>query len=198
MDCKTAQEKIMPYIRRELCDREAEEFIEHIRECKACSEELEVYYTIYYALEKLEDDEDQGSFDIKKLLQKDIEQTEQRIRNHQIVHFYQKLFLTIMGFLLTVLLFTGVQALIRGSLYDTTLYNLFGQESEEITVSNTYWDEQSEETTEMREPETNRKRQVIITTPETERQTQEAISDNMDFLPTETIGTRKTEFAVQS
>ncbi len=186
MDCKTAQEKIMPYIRRELSDREAEEFIEHIRECKACSEELEVYYTIYYALEKLEDDEGQGSFDIKKLLQKDIEQTEQRIRNHQIVHFYQKLFLTMMGFLLAFLLFTGVQALMRGSIYDTTLYNLFGQESEEITVSNTHWDDQSEETTEMREPETNRKRQVIITTPETEKQTQE------------TIGVRKTEIAVQS
>ncbi len=173
MDCKTAQEKIMPYIRWELDDREMEEFIEHIRECKTCSEELEVYYTIYYALEKLEDDEGQGSFDIRKLLEKDLEMAQQRIRNHQIVHFYQKLFLTIMGFLLAVLLLTGVQALIRGSLYETTLYNLFGQGTEEITVLSTYQEEQSEETTEAREPETNRKRQVIITTPETEAQTQE-------------------------
>lgn len=168
MDCKTAQEKIMPYIRRELNDREMEDFIEHIQECETCSEELEVYYTIYYALEKLDNDEEQGSFNIRELLEKDVEQAQQQIRNHQILHFYQKLFLAIMGVLLAVLLITGIQAVTRGSLYDTTLYSLFGRDTEEITVPVTLRETESEEKTEAHEPETNRKRQVIITTPETE------------------------------
>lgn len=170
MDCKTAQEKIMPYIHRELSDRETEDFIEHIRECETCSEELEVYFTIYYALEKLED-EGQGSFDIKELLQKDIEQAEQRIRNHQILGFYQRLFLAVMGLLLAVVLLTGVQTVVRGSFEKTTIYGLFGRESETVPMMPNTSNPATETQTEAREPETNRKRQVIITTPETEPQT---------------------------
>lgn len=170
MDCKTAQEKIMPYIHWELSDRETEDFIEHIRECETCSEELEVYFTIYYALEKLEDG-GQGSFDIKELLQKDIEQAEQRIRNHQILGFYQRLFLAVMGLLLAVVLLTGVQTVVRGSFEKTTIYGLFGRESETMPMMTTTSNPATETQAEEREPETNRKRQVIITTPETEPET---------------------------
>ena len=46
MDCKMAQQKIMPYIERKLTDAELEEFLGHVQHCAACSEELEVYFTI--------------------------------------------------------------------------------------------------------------------------------------------------------
>lgn len=38
--------RIIPFIKSTLKDEEAEEFLEHIKECKSCSDELEIYYLI--------------------------------------------------------------------------------------------------------------------------------------------------------
>ena len=80
MDCKTAQMMVTPYINRELKDRELEEFIDHIRDCKECYEELEIYFTIHFALRKLDEDKD-VSFNIQKMLQDDLRLSGE---NHQL------------------------------------------------------------------------------------------------------------------
>ena len=165
MECKTAQQMIMPYIQHELDDRQMEEFIEHIRECKTCSEELEVYFTIYYALEKL-DDQEQDSFDIKKLLEKNLEQSENKIARRHIVGFYRKLFAGIAAFLLAIVLFTGIQIAWSGSFEKTTIYQLFEHQEDTAAVTRKETEEQADDR--QSELETNRKRQVIVTTPETE------------------------------
>ena len=59
MDCKAAKRKVDAYIRNELSDNETEEFLEHVKECDSCREELEIYYTIEVGLKKL----DSGSTD---------------------------------------------------------------------------------------------------------------------------------------
>lgn len=165
MDCKRAQQMIMPYIEHKLDERQMEDFIEHIRECKTCSEELEVYFTIYYALEKL-DDQNQDSFDIKKLLQKNLEQSENRIARKHIIEFYRRLFVGIAMAFLAVVLFTGIQVAMSGSIENTTVFRLFDLR-EETTATTGKETEESFQNGQS-EPETNRKRQVIVTTPETE------------------------------
>lgn len=167
MDCKTAQKKIMPYIEHKLNDRDTEDFIDHIRECKACSEELEVYFTIYYALETL-DDEDKGAYDIQELLEQDLKQREDQVKGHNIMNFYRHLFMALMGVLAAILLITAAQIAIRGSFEQTTLYNLFANDTEPAQTTRFLATDGSDDMTEEAEPQTNRKRQPIVTTPETE------------------------------
>ena len=171
MDCKTAQQKIMPYIEHKLSDRETEDFIEHIRGCEACSEELEVYFTIYYALEQL-DYENHDTYNMKELLNRDLDRRERKVRSHGIVTFYRRLAMTVFGILIAIFIVTAVQTVLYGSIEKTTIYGLFGNESEAPPQTQKETDaplSDKEET----ERETNRKRQPIVTTPETEaRQTE--------------------------
>ena len=53
--CLEAQKMIEPYLEGNLSDEEMRRFIEHIDGCPECHEELEIFYTVY---EALEDDEE--------------------------------------------------------------------------------------------------------------------------------------------
>lgn len=175
MDCKEVQQKITPYIQRELTDREMEEFIEHIQCCPTCSEELEVYFTIYYALEKLDQDE-QGSFNMEELLQKDMEQAKRFLQKRNVLRFYQKFFVLICVCVTLVLAATGIEAMIRGGIEETFLYGTLHEESkpsEQIMVTERPIKVVTTEGPV--EPETNRKFQVIVTIPETECITEKII-----------------------
>ena len=72
MDCKKAQSLVTAYIKRELGEKETEEFIHHISHCRECHEELEIYFTIHFALQKL-DEEENISYNIKKMLEDDLD-----------------------------------------------------------------------------------------------------------------------------
>lgn len=167
MDCKTVQQNIMPYIERKLSDRETEEFIEHVRGCEACSEELEVYFTIYYALEQL-DKEDHDIYNIKEVLKKDLAQAEERVKKRNIMRFYRRLLMTLTGIVAGILLITGVQTILTGSFENTTLYSLFSVETETAVQTPVSEIETLPLQTEETERETNRKKQPIVTIPETE------------------------------
>lgn len=176
MDCKTAQQKIMPYIHREMDVEELEEFIEHIRNCKTCSEELEVYFTIYYALEKLDQDE-QGSYNIREMLLRDLEEAKAQVRKRNMLNFYKRFFIILLSVILVIGLITGVQAGLGGGFEATALYRMFSGESETERESRTEAEKNQnvKQIEETKEPETNRKFQVIITVPETEAVTEKLI-----------------------
>lgn len=175
MDCKEVQQKITPYIQRQMSDRELEEFIEHIQSCPTCSEELEVYFTIYYALEKLDQDE-QGSFNIEEMLKKDLEQAKHYLQKRNVLKFYQKFFVVICVLMTFVLSATGIEAMIRGDIKETVLYGMLHEETKQTEHMVTTEKPVPVLTTEeMAEPETNRKFQVIITIPETEYITEKII-----------------------
>ena len=42
MTCKEAEQLVMPYINKELDDKELRAFLSHIHGCQACYEELEI------------------------------------------------------------------------------------------------------------------------------------------------------------
>jgi hypothetical protein len=56
MDCKQAQALVPRYIRQDMEGAELEEFLEHVKHCSDCYEELEIYYTIDAALKELDGD----------------------------------------------------------------------------------------------------------------------------------------------
>ncbi len=57
MDCREAQSLVTAYIKRQLDEKKTEEFIGHITHCEECYEELEIYFTIHFALKKLDEEQ---------------------------------------------------------------------------------------------------------------------------------------------
>lgn len=165
MDCRTVQQKIMPYIERKLSDAELEEFLDHVQHCAGCSEELEVYFTIYYALQKLDSD-DTDSFDMKEILRNDMEKMQMKLQKNESVRFMKKFFYVVIGMVIGMVVFVGADALIHGGIQNTVLYQwIADEETEESTNRIKPLQIQS---TEKAEPETNHKKQIIVTVPETE------------------------------
>lgn len=130
MDCKTAQMMVTPYIKRELKDRELEEFIDHIRDCKECYEELEIYFTIHFALRKLDEDKD-VSFNIQKMLQDDLRLSERRVRRRKLARIISWVLMLVAELLLALLLITQFQMGPEGRVERTPLYRLFYGENQD-------------------------------------------------------------------
>ena len=65
MKCVKAQQMIRPYLDGVLSDRELEEFLDHVQNCKTCFGELEVYFSIYRTLNNVDE---QGDYNYAKKL----------------------------------------------------------------------------------------------------------------------------------
>jgi len=72
MKCEKVQESVDAYIRHTLPDREQREFIEHVKQCAECYNELETYFIVDQAIQYL-DEELEESYNIKQLLDEDLD-----------------------------------------------------------------------------------------------------------------------------
>ena len=99
MDCKTAQKMIEPYIKKTLNIKETEKFFKHLKICPECREELEIYLSVYLALQTLDERED-ISYDIQQLLRDRFTYSTHRIRRFKVFRIckYICLFLMILAF----------------------------------------------------------------------------------------------------
>ncbi len=89
MTCSKAQSLITPFINDKLELKELEEFISHVRTCKECREELEVYYALLTAMKQL--DEDQNlSDDFSLELSEKLEREQEKIVHTKFVYFRKK------------------------------------------------------------------------------------------------------------
>ncbi len=150
MDCKTAQSMVTPYIRRELDDRELEEFLEHIEECRECHEELEIYFTIHFALQKLDEDKN-ISYNIQQMLKDDLEASSWRIRRRKLLRFWSYGIMLVAEVLLTVVLLTQIELWDRGAIEETLVYQLmYGEEIQEETMPQTTLTTESQTTAQSR------------------------------------------------
>lgn len=129
MDCKKAQSLVTAYIKRQLDDRETEEFIEHITHCQECHEELEIYFTIHFALQKL-DEEQTVSYNIKKMLEDDLEATERKVRGRNIFRICSYVIMLAAEVLLVLSLLTQAELWLKGDVKETHIYRrLYGYEA---------------------------------------------------------------------
>lgn len=71
MTCKETEKLVMPYINYRLGEKELESFLNHIRTCDSCKEELEIYYTVAVGLKQL--DNGTGAYDITGALEESLE-----------------------------------------------------------------------------------------------------------------------------
>ena len=65
MNCQNAQSMVLNFINNKLDKEETKAFIEHVRDCKDCWEELEIYYVMLVGLEL--------AADFRKKLQNEVE-----------------------------------------------------------------------------------------------------------------------------
>lgn len=87
MDCKTTQSLVIPYIKGELTEEQEEAFLCHVFECRECFEELEIFYTVYEALQKL-DEEEHVSYNMQELLSISLRMAQRKIIWHKLVHYF--------------------------------------------------------------------------------------------------------------
>lgn len=57
MTCLEAQSKIIAYIEHKLDRNEKQEFLKHVKQCKDCKEELNIYYTMIEGMRQLDENE---------------------------------------------------------------------------------------------------------------------------------------------
>ena len=133
MDCKTAQSLVIPYINDQLSDEETEDFLEHIENCKECYEELEIHFTVHYALQKLDED-DKISFNIPKMLKENLRDTKNRIHRRKIFHGVTACVVALAEILLLLTVMTQLEMFPEKSIGETGLYQFFHPGAGEETV----------------------------------------------------------------
>lgn len=58
MTCLEAQSNIMAFIDKKLPEEKVADFVRHMRYCKNCSEELEIYYTLIVGIRQVDNNEE--------------------------------------------------------------------------------------------------------------------------------------------
>ena len=98
MTCREARKLIIPFIHDELSMEETRDFLQHVRGCKACMDELEIYYIVEAGLDKSDGE--------------DIDYNLTAALNSHIREAYQKIFILFIGrvlkYYINTLMFFGV------------------------------------------------------------------------------------------
>ena len=58
MTCLEAQSNIMAFIEKKLPDDVIPDFVKHMRYCKNCREELEIYYTLIVGMHQVDNNQE--------------------------------------------------------------------------------------------------------------------------------------------
>ncbi len=96
MTCQESEQYIQDFVDDALTGDALEAFLWHIRNCKACYNEMETSYLLKEALARLEDG---TSFDLHSELKEKISIMEQYIRWHNQAVVFRRLVLTVAGLL---------------------------------------------------------------------------------------------------
>lgn len=101
MTCMKAQSLITPFINDKLDIKDMEEFLNHIKTCKECREELEVYYISLTAMKQLDEDK-QLSDDFNQDLANKLESAHEKVMHVKFTYYRKK------GILIMIVLLVAV------------------------------------------------------------------------------------------
>lgn len=103
MDCKEAQRNITPFLDDELHGKKEERFLDHIRECSECREEMSIQYLVKEGMARLEEG---GSFDLSRDLDVMIEEAYRTIKKQRLgsIAIYSMEFLAILAVIFILIL----------------------------------------------------------------------------------------------
>lgn len=122
MDCKRAQSMVTPYIREQLNEKETEQFLEHISHCGECYEELEIYFTVYDTLARLEQEEGCQAYDAKAALEERLAESRFHVWKTKVLRFVRYGVMLFAELALLFVLFSQMQFWRTGSMESNPVY----------------------------------------------------------------------------
>lgn len=103
IDCKIIEKKIQQYLDNELSPYEMQVFLDHIKECPDCKEELTIRYMVSEGLIKAEQD---NEYDLLHGLEEKMQGSYKKIRNYDIgVFLVSFVILATLGFVVLSIIF---------------------------------------------------------------------------------------------
>lgn len=84
MDCTKVQSMIEPFLKNELSDSDKDFFISHVRNCKACMDELEVYHVIYSVVDQLDNGTEDENIDYKATLEHKLTRQQTKVKRRKL------------------------------------------------------------------------------------------------------------------
>lgn len=102
MTCVEAEKMVVPYMKDELSQTELEDFLNHIKTCDNCREELEIHYMVDVGLKKL--DEADGTYDIVGDLKRKVAESYRTLRHISIFQITTYAVTTLGGMALVVMI----------------------------------------------------------------------------------------------
>lgn len=102
MTCVEAEKMVVPYMKDELSPTELEDFLNHIKTCDNCREELEIHYMVDVGLKKL--DEADGTYDIVGDLKRKVAESYRTLRHISIFQITTYAVTTLGGMALVVMI----------------------------------------------------------------------------------------------
>lgn len=106
MKCIEARRMVAPFIRRELSEKELDQFLKHIEHCSDCMDELDIYYTMYKALDTL-DSGTHHEYDFKKMLAEEIRSARRMLHRRRFQRMFGMFGLFVVEILLILSVMTG-------------------------------------------------------------------------------------------
>ena len=102
MTCMEAEKMVVPYMKDELSPTELEDFLDHIKTCDNCREELEIHYMVDVGLKNL--DEADGTYDIVGDLKRKVAESYRTLRHISIFQITTYAVTTLGGMALVVMI----------------------------------------------------------------------------------------------
>ena len=108
MNCMEARRMVTPYIKGELSEKELEQFLKHIEQCSDCMDELDIYFTVYQAMDRL-DAEDHPDYNFKRMLNESIHAAKRRIVFSRIFRLMRTALFVLTDLLLLLCVIAGIR-----------------------------------------------------------------------------------------
>lgn len=113
LTCKEATKMVIPYIDEQLCDKDLRSFVNHIKECPECREELETYYIVYKGLMQL-DEQEELPMNIMEALEEDLEISGNHLRNMSLFYALAEIVKWLVNISCSILMIQKMMQLILG------------------------------------------------------------------------------------
>lgn len=111
--CKEATKMVIPYINGQLCEKDLQRFVHHIRKCYECREELETYYIVYKGLMQL-DEREELPMNIIEALNEDLAASEHHLKNMSLFYVISEIVKWLVNISCTILMIEIIMKWIMG------------------------------------------------------------------------------------
>lgn len=119
MNCIEARRMVTPFINKELSDKETEQFLKHVEHCSDCMDELDIYFTVYRALDTL-DSGAHHEYDFRKMMQEEIRSAKHGIWRRKVMRGLRGAVVVLAELLLLLSVLSGYE-IRKGELEHSTI-----------------------------------------------------------------------------